>query len=417
MTTTRTEKSNERDDVPRETSASTARALLDRVAASPAGKRILGEAGVSAQSADPAADFARLPILPRSDLARWQQEYPDRAGFATIPLRDFGRLGYHAGGEVDVAYAGRHGADVMADLFGRLGVTSSDVVVNTFGYHLATVAHVFDEGLRRLGACVVPAGPGNSALQLELFTRLRPTVWLGFPTFLWRTLTDAGSKDTSLRLAIVGGEFAPGVRRELHRQFGIDSRDFYGVSILGPAAYECAEKEGMHVTERMLVEIVDRDTRAPVAVGEAGEIVLTPLDHEYVVPRLGTGDLSRWLDEPCRCGDPSDRIAGVLGRVGEGVKVRGVFVYPRDVRSVRQALPADVEVALVVSRATDGGIRDILTLRVTPGKGPPPEGFEASVGEVFHDVCHVRLDEVTIVPELGTDSVLVDQREWEVAAP
>jgi phenylacetate-CoA ligase len=351
-------------------------------------------------------------VLPRSELAEVQRRYPERAGFATIELPAFGRLGFHAGGEVDVAYAGRDGATIMAKLFAELGVTAEDVVVNTFGYHLATVAHVFDEGLRELGACVVPAGPGNSAVQLELVKRLRPTVWLGFPSFLWHVLSQAPDTSVSIRLAIVGGEFAPGVRRALHDRFDIDSRDFYGVSILGPAAFECTEKEGMHVVDSMLVEILDAQSREPVPPGDVGEMVLTPLAHDYLVPRVGTGDLSRWVDDPCRCGDPRPRIAGVLGRVGEGSKVRGVFVYPRDVRAVRRALPAEGDLSLVLSRE-ENTTRDVLTLRVLVEEDEATPALDEAIRTAFLEECHVRLDDVQFVDEID-GGVLVDHRAWEV---
>ncbi|NIP82224.1 MAG: hypothetical protein GWM90_24595, partial [Gemmatimonadetes bacterium] len=49
----------------------------------------------------------------------------------------------------------------------------------------------------------------------------------------------------------------------------------------------------------------------------------------YPLVRFGTGDLSALLDAPCGCGRTTPRLAGFLGRVGEGVKVRGMFVHPR----------------------------------------------------------------------------------------
>jgi phenylacetate-CoA ligase len=393
-------------------------AALHRVAQSPAGRQILLDAGVDEPAAAGYDDFLRLPVLDRSRVAEFQLRYPEAAGFSTIPLAEFGRLGLHAGGELDVSYAGREGADVMAGLFAELGVHDGDVVVNTFGYHMSTVAHVFDDGLRRLGACVVSAGPGNAELQLQLIKRVGATVWLGFPSFLWRMLTqdpDAAAK--SLRLAILGGEFAPRIRAELESQFGIASREFYGVSILGPAAFECEAREGMHVADDMVFEIVDVGTGMPVGDGEAGQIVLTPLRNEYVIPRLGTGDLSRWLPEPCSCGRTSPRIEGILGRVGEGVKVRGVFLYPRDVRAVREALPGVSHARLTVGRSLGAQARDELTLAVVfePGASMP-DGFDALVADAFQAQCRVRLDAVETLEAPADDRVLVDVRDWEVGA-
>jgi phenylacetate-CoA ligase len=49
--------------------------------------------------------------------------------------------------------------------------------------------------------------------------------------------------------------------------------------------------------------------------------VVTLLDKSYPLIRFGTGDLSRWVE-----GYEGKRIAGVLGRVSDGVKVKGMFV-------------------------------------------------------------------------------------------
>jgi phenylacetate-CoA ligase len=389
---------------------------LQRVGRSPAGRQILIEAGVEQPGPGGYEEFLRLPVLDRSRVAEFQLRYPESAGFSTIPLAQFGRLGLHAGGELDVSYAGREGAEVMAELFAELGVRDGDVVVNTFGYHMSTVAHVFDDGLRRLGACVVSAGPGNAELQLQLIKRVGATVWLGFPSFLLRMLNqDPDAAARSLRLAILGGEFAPRIRAELESRFGIASREFYGVSILGPAAYECEAKDGMHVAEDMLFEIIDTSTGMPVGDGDAGQIVLTPLRNEYVIPRLGTGDLSRWLAEPCSCGRTSPRIEGILGRVGEGVKARGLFLYPRDVRAVKETLPGVSHARLTVGRSAGVEARDELTLAVVLEPGvSTPDGFDAFAATAFQTQCQLRLDAVEVVEAPADDRVLVDVRDWEV---
>jgi phenylacetate-CoA ligase len=118
------------------------------------------------------------------------------------------------------------------------------------------------------------------------------------------------------------------------------------------------------------------------------------------------------MDAPCRCGDPRPRIAGVLGRVGEGSKVRGVFVYPRDVRAVRRALPAEGELSLILSRQ-ENSTRDVLTLHVSVAEGEATPALDEALRIAFFDECHLRLDDLKFVSEID-GGVLVDQRSWEV---
>ena len=83
-------------------------------------------------------------------------------------------------------------------------------------------------------------------------------------------------------------------------------------TILG---FECTHRAGYHVNEfDFCVEIVDAD-----ADGD-GEIVLTTASRR-VMPliRYRTGDVARWIREPCACGLPFRRLSPLLGRLDEQV--------------------------------------------------------------------------------------------------
>lgn len=65
----------------------------------------------------------------------------------------------------------------------------------------------------------------------------------------------------------------------------------------------------------VLVEIVRPGTGDPVAEGEVGELVVTPLNSSYPLIRFGTGDLSAILPGPCPTGRTNVRIGkGGMGR-------------------------------------------------------------------------------------------------------
>jgi phenylacetate-CoA ligase len=391
-------------------------AAVERAARTPGGRDRLNAAGLEGSSVHSLDEFRQIPIMPREELSEVQKRYLAVAGFSSIPLNQLPWLGLHSGGELDISYAGKDGAGIMAEVFSDLGIRAGDVVVSTFGYHMATAAHVFDDALHKLGATVVPAGPGSTELQQQLLLRTGATVFMGFPSFLHKIIRtlDASLRDgLRVRLAICGGEYAPTLRAELREGFGIDSREFYGLSIVGPIAFECSHRVGLHVRPEVFVEITDPITGKPTSPGSPGQIVVTPLQNEYALLRLGTGDVSAWVEGSCACGLRSPRLIGILGRVGESVKVRGVFIHPQDVR----ALPdreADVAVAqVVVRRATNGADVIALLIAPTPTCSDVPALFERAKA-VFEERCRLRVDEVGLLSGEMSSRLIVDERSWEV---
>lgn len=81
--------------------------------------------------------------------------------------------------------------------------------------------------------------------------------------------------------------------------------DNYGLTeVMGPGVSgEClGERDMQHIAEdHFLWEVVDPETGEPVADGDMGELVLTPLDKQAIpVLRYRTHDLTRVVTEPCR---------------------------------------------------------------------------------------------------------------------
>jgi phenylacetate-CoA ligase len=387
---------------------------------SPAGRQVLTEAGLTPANVVSWSDFARIPVLRREDVVEMQNAYPARAGFSSVPLNRLPWLGVHPGGELDPSYAGRAAPAILADLFTAMGMRRGDVVVDTFNYHFSSVAHAFDAAAHRIGASVVPAGPGNSQLQLEIIQRVRATVWLGFPSFLGKMLSEAPEEAVTgleLRLAICGGEYAPKIRAELRERFGVDSRDFYGVSLVGPVAYECELGDGYHLRPEVNVELIVPETQEPAGIGEVGEIVLTPTRNEYALLRLGTGDLSQWLDGTCSCGRGGLRLKGILGRIGASVKTRGTFIHPRDVGQLAQEVPSVVRCQVRVTRPA-GSKRDLIAVLVEAAPGLPAEDRDSTLRQVaaaFHARCRLRSDDAGWADHPLDGPAVVDERDWEVS--
>ncbi len=73
------------------------------------------------------------------------------------------------------------------------------------------------------------------------------------------------------------GASLPAVRSRIEEAFGARCLDHAGLTEVGPYGYPCAEHGGMHVYDDEFVERDARREQRPVAAGERGELVLTPL--------------------------------------------------------------------------------------------------------------------------------------------
>src|SRR5690606_22564126 len=94
--------------------------------------------------------------------------------------------------------------------------------------------------------------------------------------------------------------------------------DSYGSTEAGALAGECPAGS-LHVyAEHVHLEIVQGDT--PVAPGEFGDIVATPLGN-LAMPliRYRVGDRGRLSPEPCRCGLPHPVLLDLQARLGDTI--------------------------------------------------------------------------------------------------
>jgi phenylacetate-CoA ligase len=187
-------------------------------------------------------------------------------------------------------------------------------------------------------------------------------------------------------------------------------RQGYGTAETGNLGYECEAREGLHLPEDRLVQVCDLETGEALWDGREGEVVVTLLSPEYPLVRLGTGDLSALLVEPCGCRIPTPRIAGWLGRVGDAVKVRGMFLHPRQARAALDGIDGVERFRLVVDRSEH---RDLLRCEVMPRAGTPAARLPSAVRERIRS--GLRFDaEVVLVEHLEPDSPpVVDVRSWD----
>ena len=386
----------------------------------PAAKKLLDGAGVAPENIRTVKDLEKLPVTRKPELIAMQQADPPYGGVAALPIADVQRVFISPGPiyEIqppEVAW--------FAKSFWAAGFRRGDVAINTFTYHLSPAGILFHEAIRDCGGTVVVAGTGNTDLQIQIMRDLKVTAFVGTPSYLMMVIERIKAmgldfkKDFNVARAWFTGEMlAPSLRDTFEKDYLIDTYQAYAVTEPGGAiAYECKVKNGMHLMDEYVTEIVDPETGRQLGPGEVGEIVVTPLcNPDWGLVRFGTGDLSSYYEEPCPCGRTAPRIAGIVGRAGDAVKVRGMFIVATQARDAIMDTRKVSRYQLIVGRAKH---RDSLTLRVElSDPADNTDRFKDDLNNRFQGYCRIKIDAIEVVTpgRIPEDAQgLRDERKWE----
>jgi phenylacetate-CoA ligase len=341
----------------------------------PAYRRLL--AGVEPAAIRDRAALAQLPLTRKSALIEEQRRDPPFGGFAAVPVRALRRI-FASPGPIYEPEAPRPDFWRLGRALFAAGFRAGDLVHNAFSYHLTPAGAMVESAAQALGCPVIPAGTGQSELQVRTIVDLRPVGYVGTPSFL-KVLFDRaaalGADMSSLKKALVSAEPLPEALRAELAAHGMTVLQCYGSADIGLIAYETRDEkgdlcEGMVLDEGVILELVAPGSGDPVGEGEIGEVVVTTLTPEYPLIRFATGDLSALLPGRSRCGRTNWRLKGWLGRADQSVKVRGLFVHPAQIAEVLRRHPAIGRGRLVVERPAAS---DEMTLYVElpPGADDP----------------------------------------------
>ncbi|MFC1999801.1 phenylacetate--CoA ligase family protein [Chloroflexota bacterium] len=364
----------------------------------PAVKEKFDKASVSPPEISSVRDLEKLPVTTKDELVELQRASPPFGGFLAAPLGEQTRIYVSPGPIYDVWPLERLYSTVRSLL--RAGWPKpGDVVLVSTAYHMVPAGLCYTDALDLMGCSVVPAGPGQTELQIKLLHDLKATAIFAFPSFVMSLLQKAGNmgydvrKDFNLKFVGGGGErHIQALRKVFKEQYGLEVFDGYGTSDLGGVGYGCEAEMGYHYADDdCVVEIVDPDTGKQVRPLEVGEVVVTPFSDVYPLVRFGTGDLGSFTDEPCPCGRTAPRITNILGMVGDHIRVKGMFVHLRELDEALSRFPQVSRYQMVLWLE---GHRDRITLNIEAD----PDADEALLSEEINKVCQevfkLRMDRI-----------------------
>uniref|UniRef100_UPI004027511A phenylacetate--CoA ligase family protein n=1 Tax=Coprococcus sp. TaxID=2049024 RepID=UPI004027511A len=307
----------------------------------------LEDAGITSISTP--EDFMKLPYAEKKDL---RDAYP--LGLMTAPESEIVRIHSSSGTTglpVIIPYTAKD-VDDWAIMFKRCyelaGITNMDRIQITPGYGLWTAGIGFQNGAEKLGAMVIPMGPGNTDKQLQMMQDMKSTVLCSTSSYallLAEEIEKRGIKDKiCLKKGVIGSErWGEKMRKRISEELGIELYDIYGLTeIYGPGiGISCKYDNGMHYwDDYVYIEILDPITLEPVPDGEMGEIVITTLVKEGApLIRYRTHDLSRIIPGDCPCGCKHPRLGVIMGRTDDMMKIKGVNVFPSQIEEVLKEFP------------------------------------------------------------------------------
>jgi phenylacetate-CoA ligase len=322
-------------------------------------RRKLREAKVDYEAITSLDALRRLPFTTKEDL---DDNYP--YGLFAVPLRDVVRIHSSTGAAGMTTVVGytrndiKNWSDLVARILRSAGVTAEDVVQIAYDYGILTGGLGLHYGAERLGASVIPISSGNIKRQIRIMRDFKTTALVCTPSHALKladVMMEMGinSSSLSLKYGVFGAEpWSEAMRREIAERFGIIATDNYGLSeIMGPGiAGECRECNGLHINEdHFLVEVLDPVTLEPVAPGETGELIITTLTKEaFPVIRYRTRDLAALLPAPCPCGRTLTRMSRVLGRSDDMLIIRGVNVFPAQIKAILSDINGDEPPYLII---------------------------------------------------------------------
>ena len=328
-------------------------ALLRRAAdASPFYRRKFAAAGLDPDDVRHPDDVVKVPLTTKVEMLRDIEEYPPYGSRLQVDRREVVNIVETSGTsgkgrEVHVQTAEDLEAIYRAEAYGFVwaGVTKGTVVLLTWPVTMTAGSAWWVYTFSRLGVNALRVGHLSSIDKLLYAQRYGADVLITAPSYLTRLERTAEDEaidlksELAIRRIIVLGESrsADWVARVQERwgatvseQWGCTQGGFTWTCERGMLPDGCLGM--MHgLPHLVMLEVVGRESRRPVASGEEGEIVVTPLGTVGApLIRFATNDRATFrTSDACPCGRPFDGLeCGSVSRYDDMLKIKGMNIWP-----------------------------------------------------------------------------------------
>ena len=358
---------------------------------SPFYRKKFDDAGVKPDDVRSLDDIGKLPFTTKDELKADQAENPPWGNILAVPLEECLRV--HS----TSATTGRPVMylDTQEDWTGfyrsyarglyGMGIRKSDMVMCAFSYGpwIGFWSGFF--AAQEIGCLMFPAGGFSTEQRIDALLTYPITVLGSTPSYALYMAEEARkrgidlAKESKIHITWHTGEpgaSIPATKKKLEDAFGAQVYDLPGLTELAAWGFSCTEHSGIvHVHEDYCYpEVLDLETDEPVGPGGEGEIVFTSL-YRKAMPllRYRTRDVIKVADRPCPCGRTLFSLeGGVLGRLDDMKKVRGVIVYPSRIEEIVRTFP-EMEEFMVYLRRKEG--LDEITVQVDAAPDVPKERY------------------------------------------
>lgn len=387
----------------------------------PAITQLMDGAGVKPSDIQTADDLAKLPVTSKDQLVEIHRANPPFGGFLAIDPDDLPRIYISPGPIYDPQPQNPDPASVDALLapFQYVGFGRGDRVLNTFMYHLTPAGLLLDEGLRGVGATVLPTGPGNTELQIMMMMALKVTGFVGQPSYLMTILDKCAEmglpkESVTIKKALFSAEpYTPAQQARFEGEYGMKTTSAYGTADLGFVGYTMHGIQGFAINNSVYLQICDPQSGALLPAGEMGEIVATVFNKAYPLLRFGTGDLGALAPQSAPELGGRQQLLGLFGRSGDAVKVRGMFLHPNQLRGAMLQFPQIKLMQAIITRPQNN---DYVTIKLELHDGADGSGIGDQLKALAQSAVRLRIDEVIIVPPGDinpSERPIKDERHWD----
>jgi len=278
--------------------------------------------------------------------------------------------------------------EVMVRGSWRAGIRRQDRILYCFALSMVIAGIPSMIGVQKLGCMIIPVGAEAKSERILLMQALfKGTVYTGTPSLAEYLIEQAPKilgknvAELGFKALICGGEPGAGipeVKAKLEKAYGCkiyDSGAGFGFSC------DHDEYQGMHWLgdDLCYYELVDPETKTPLPLedGATGEAIFTSLEGDGMsLMRSSMGDIHQVFTSPCPCGRSGFRYK-VIGRSDDMLKVKGVMVYPSNIKGIINEF---------IPRVT-GEMR--IVLEEKPPRVVPPLKIKV---EYAHDTSPTELD-------------------------